>query len=509
MSVLAPNSSIPSFWRTNFQDKYRESRPRTTTALPPDDLSDVDEVPNASQHDVSPVKTEFLSDVSDGPITNEQGRESPLNPYNFIRRPFTSSGPSSTSVPMHSFTSPNKEIIDLNSPSLHQERSFSFFPNDQINRESLPNSMFAIPTTNLKSNYRAFDVGTETRRHYLELSQIQNRQRYANRIKSASPALLDTSTLDSRLNFTMERLERSIAQLSKNTMRAVSHLENPPRDIPIPKINSKHAAWPLQQSAALPADSSKSRPYSVPAPSPSQSEEYEAMKSAATYSPARTLNKQNPPESPMPPLPSNPTSPSAEKQEKQVINSGMHSPNVHEPNFHPADDASTASSDAISRSVHSFQPLPNSSDLFFKLHLSSVDNDIDSSHQQDVSVSNSYNPSSRNEFTDSPAPYVRENSQLLKSSPFRGTSKSNANPSPQEDVSIVSDYNNSLHHKSIHPQTREKDIITSNPELRSFAATESAAPRPASSKQQTPKASDQAPKKKKKSKLEKLCCIIA
>ncbi|WBW71487.1 Tea1 anchoring protein Mod5 [Schizosaccharomyces osmophilus] len=510
MSVLATDSSIPSFWRPNFQENIQESRPKTTTALPLNELSDVDEAPDVIHDDGLVMKTEIFPNVSDVPITNEESN-SPLKVYNNIRRPFTSSGPTPGSVPLHSFTSSNKEIIDLNSPSLHQKKKFSFFPSNQKDRESAsPDSLSAVPAINVNPNYRAFDVGTETRRRYLELSQVQNRQRYANKVKSASPALLDTSTLDSRLNFTMERLERSIAQLSKNTMRAVSHLENPPRDIPIPKINSKHAAWPLQQSTASPADSSKSRPYSVPAPSPSQSEEYEAMKSAATYSPARTLNKRNPRESPMPPLPSNPTSPSSEKQENQLMDSGMHTPNTYEASSHPADNTSAASSDALSRSVNSFQPLPNNSDLFFKLHLSSVDDDLDSSHQKEASASNVYNPSSRTESTNSPAPYASENPRFSKGSPFRTNPKSNANPSPQEDVSIVSDYNDSLRQRSTHPQTREKGGVASDSELRNFAAPEPApVPQTAPINQQTPKATTHVPKKKKKSKLEKLCCVIA
>ncbi|EPX75152.1 Tea1 anchoring protein Mod5 [Schizosaccharomyces octosporus yFS286] len=510
MSVLAADSSIPSFWRSDFQDSFQDSRPKTTTALPFDEVSDVDEATNVIDDDGLVMKTEIFPNVSDASITNERTDLS-LKPFTTIRRPFTSSGPSAVSVPLHSLNSSDKEAIDLNSPSLHQKKKFPFLPKNQNGRDSSsPDDIFAVPATSLNSKYRAFDVGSETRRRYLELSQLQNRQRYASRIKSASPALLDTSTLDSRLNFTMERLERSIAQLSKNTMRAVSHLENPPRDITIPNINNKHAAWPLQQPTALPADSSKSRPYSVPAPSPSQSEEYEAMKSAATYSPARTINKRNPSESPMPPLPSNPTSPSSKKQENQPTDLGTHTPNTYEMSSHHADNASTASSDALSHSVNSFQPLPNNSDLFFKLHLSSVDDDLDRNHQKDVSAPNTYTPSSRTEIINSPAPRASETPQSSKASPFRSTPKLNSDPPPQEDVSIVSDYDSSLRQRSVRPQKQEQDEIAADSGSKNSTPPE---PTPVSqnlpAKQQPPKTTSQVPKKKKKSKLEKLCCIIA
>ncbi|KAL2313346.1 Cell polarity protein mod5 [Schizosaccharomyces pombe] len=521
MSALSESPAIPSFWRPETSEISKKPRPNTTVGFQFDNRNVGTSAPSTPA-----IRRNNTDSFERGlslplPSSKQDTGSSVLDPdgdayVNRYARPVTAG---SIYLPSnyHKSFSPNtfSGFNVKRSASKSPKRSANGSTSEDISIEGSPSETAKGARSSFNSNFRTFDIGSERRRRILEASQDSSRPgRYSYRTKSASPALIDTSTLDSRLNFTMGRLERSIAQLSKNTMRAVSHLENPPKDITLPKLNVKNSAWPLQpysppanETPASSSSSTKARPVSVPdmsSPVPASSVEYESLKAAVTYSPSQNPKKvaETDSESRKSSFQSSyndadrPFQVGAQTQSTPNRISRSDSPIVYDVDTHSEDNASTASSEAISQSMRSFQPQPNTGSPFPRFTSTNTEDEQESDIPQSDANDSTVNLNQPNYANLTPTPQVSpKRPTYSRSSPLPSASVpalGDGSPDPPAAPSIQ----NSLSvHESEMPPHVTRDYTQ---------PAASATPVP----KEKPSEKSEKPPKKKGSKLEKFCCIL-
>ncbi|EEB06688.2 Tea1 anchoring protein Mod5, partial [Schizosaccharomyces japonicus yFS275] len=213
------------------------------------------DLPSSSQSFIEPSPTKVSPRLTKTLSTSHLQRPKTaghvgLHSRGSVRR--RSAGASSAVPPSRQFGSPESDKVSR-APSLESDHTTRV-----VSPQTSPCSYSRLANASKRS------LESQEGRSYstlLDRNHPMSRSRFTVHTESISPSLLDTAMLDSRLNFTMERLERSIFQLSKNTMRAVSHLDNAPPSVALPSL-SKRTAWPLPASA--PITPVPPRPSSVP-----------------------------------------------------------------------------------------------------------------------------------------------------------------------------------------------------------------------------------------------------